>query len=164
MAHNNYSSLDMTEQAPSVSGSGEHELFQPLRTTIHIAMSQGKSGEQIADEILRLLDRKRIVSYSRPDQIQLLNSHGRVLIAILEDPGITQRALSQYLSVSESNINASVKLLLKNGLINKAKIKNRNAYSFNYENGLLHPDISRFLDTLLPYVKQLADRDNANRT
>lgn len=143
-----------------MSNSGEHELFQPLRTTIDVAMSQGKSGEQIADEILRLLDRKRLVTYSRAGQIQLLNSHGRVLIAILEDPGITQRALSQYLGVSESNINASVKLLLKNGLITKMKVKNRNAYSFNFEEGLLHPDISRFLDTLIPYVKQLADRKN----
>ncbi len=107
---------------------------------------------------MRLLDRKRVVTYAKPGQIQLLNSHGRVLIAILEDPGITQRALSQYLGVSESNINASVKLLLSNKLITKTKVKNRNTYSFNFEEGLKHPDISRFLDTLIPYIKQYAEK------
>ena len=141
----------MSEQAPI-----QHELFEPLRATIEIALSTNKNGEQIADEILKLLDRKRVVSYARKGQISLLSSHGRVLIAILEDPGITQRALSQYLNVSESNINASVKLLMKDNLIIKTKIKNKNRYEFNYEHALMHPDISRFIDTLMPYIKTIA--------
>lgn len=140
------------------SNNEQHFLLEPLRATIEAAMQQSKSGEQIADEIMRLLDRKRVVTYAKPGQIQLLNSHGRVLIAILEDPGITQRALSQYLGVSESNVNASVKLLLSNKLITKTKVKNRNTYSFNFEEGLKHPDVSRFLDTLIPYIKQYAEK------
>ena len=152
----------MSEQALQSNDKDVHFLFEPLRDVIDIAMKQGENNEQLVDRILRLLDKKRLATYASPNQIQLLNSHGRILIAILEDPGITQRALSQYVGVSESNVNASVKLLLRNNLITKTKVKNKNQYFFNYEEGLKHPDISRFLDTLLPYVKQIAE--NATQT
>lgn len=150
----------MDEQALHTSDKDVHFLFEPLRDVINIATSQGEGNEQLVDRILRLLDKKRLVSYASPHQIQLLNSHGRILIAILEDPGITQRALSQYVGVSESNVNASVKLLLKNNLITKTRVKNKNQYFFNYAEALKHPDISRFMDTLLPYVKQIADQSD----
>ena len=152
--HLYYSSLPMSERAIP---KGEHLLFEPLKVAIDTALERGQGGEQIADQILRLLDRHRLTVYARPDQIALLNHHGRTLIAILEDPGITQRALSQYLGVSESNVNMSVKQLLKNNLITKTKVKNKNRYSFNYEHGMHHPDISRLLDTLLPYIKEIAE-------
>lgn len=148
----------MDEQALHSNDKDVHFLFEPLRDVIDIARAQGDNSEQLVDKILRLLDKKRLVAYASPHQIQLLNSHGRILVAILEDPGITQRALSQYVGVSESNVNASVKLLLKNNLITKTKVKNKNQYFFNYAEALKHPDISRFLDTLLPYIKQIADQ------
>lgn len=156
--HNYYSSSHMDARALSTSDKDVHFLFKPLQDVIEIALSQSENNEQLVDRILRLLDKKRLVSYASPHQIQLLNSHGRILVAILEDPGITQRALSQYVGVSESNVNASVKLLLKNNLITKEKVKNRNQYFFNYEHALKHPDISRFLYTLLPYVKNVAEK------
>lgn len=147
----------MNETGKTKSNNCEHKLFEPLSTTISIALGKGKSAETIADEILRLLDRERLTVYASKNHIPLMNSHGRVLIAILEDPGITQRALSQYIGVSESNINNSVKLLLKNNLITKTKSKNKNTYYFNYKEGLQHPDISRMLDTMMPYVKKLTE-------
>lgn len=143
----------MDSQALHSNDKDVHFLFEPLRDVIALSTERNENGEQLVDRILRLLDKKRLVTYAAPHQIQLLNSHGRVLIAILEDPGITQRALSQYVGVSESNVNATIKLLLKNDLITKTRVKNRNQYFFNYEKALDHPDISRFLNTLLPYVQ-----------
>lgn len=151
----------MAAQASSHSDANDHFLFEPLRVAIDTALAKGSSGEQIADSILRLLDRHRLTTYARPDQIPLLSSHGRALIAIIEDPGITQRALSQYLGISENHVNGSVKQLLKNNLITKTKVSGRNSYSFNYQEGLNHPDISRLLDTLLPYIKKLTDERDA---
>lgn len=158
MPHVKYSAHHMDGQASHSTDKDVHFLFDPLKEVIEIANAQSSTTEQVVDKILRLLDKKRLVSYAAKGQIQLLNSHGRILVAILEDPGITQRALSQYVGVSESNVNASVKLLLKNNLITRSKVKNRNVYYFNYEEGLHHPDISRFMDTLLPYVKEEIER------
>ena len=145
-----------------MSNNSEHKLFEPLVVTINIAMGKNHSPEVVADTILRLLDRHRLTVYSRANQVSLLNGHGRVLIAVLEDPGITQRALAQYIGVSESNINNSIKVLMKNNLITKTKVKNKNTYSFNYKEGLKHPDISRFLDTLMPFVKKFVDDEDAS--
>jgi predicted transcriptional regulator len=75
-----------------------------------------------------------------------------VLLAILEDPGITQRALSVYLRVSESNVQKSLRLLLKDGIIVKKRVANRNQYEFDRDAGIAHPDIKRILGTLLPMV------------
>jgi predicted transcriptional regulator len=153
--------MPITKSGELMSNNSEHKLFEPLVVTINVALGKNGSAETIADKILQLLDRHRLTVYSRPNQVSLLNSHGRVLIAVLEDPGITQRALSQYIGVSESNINNSIKILMKNNLITKTKVKNKNTYSFNYKEGLNHPDISRFLDTLMPFVQKYVN-DNSD--
>lgn len=132
-----------------------HELYEPLRTLIELSLNNGLTSEQFTDAILRLLDRQHLVQYATAKQLRLLNSHGRVLVAILEDPGITQRALSQYIGVSESNINISVNKLLQQKLITKTKVKGKNTYHFNAKEAIKHPDISRFLTSVLPHISDL---------
>lgn len=134
----------------------EHPVANHLRNALTVAMDNNKevNVDDLLDVVLRTLDQQRLIHYARKNQVQLLNVHGRVLVAILEDPGITQRALAVYLSTSESNINSSVKLLLKNNIITKTKVGNKNTYHFNLEKGLEHPDISRFLDAFIPLVKE----------
>lgn len=149
-----YSASSMSDQASNAENNVELPIAKHLRLAIGMSIQNEKEVEQILDAVLRTLDQQRLIHYARKNQVQLLNQHGRVLIAILEDPGITQRALSVYLSTSESNINNSIKLLLKNNIITKTKVSNKNTYAFNLQEGLSHPDISRFLDTLLPIVKQ----------
>lgn len=102
------------------------------------------TAQVISTKILKELDRQKILYYSEKGRVNLLNIHGRVLIAILEDPGITQRALSQYLQVSESNIQKSLRALHEDGLIIKTKTGKRNTYKFNIDKGRHHPDIERF--------------------
>lgn len=160
MPHSNYSALAMSEQAPHSEDADVHFLFAPLQETIRLALESGANTEVLADKILRLLDKKRLTVYSPKSQTQLLNNNGRVLVAILEDPGITQRALSQYVGVSESNVNATIKSLIKSRLVTKVKENNRNRYYFNTKEALEHPDICRFLNTLMPYLKE---QGNATR-
>lgn len=152
-----YSAFIMSGQA-SLDGNGEHPIAKSLRSAISGIVDDAKEVDVLLDVVLRTLDQQRLIHYARKNQVQLLNAHGRVLIAILEDPGMTQRALAVYLSTSESNINNSVKLLLKNNIITKTKVGNKNTYHFNLENGLQHPDISRFLDALIPIVKKYIEK------
>ena len=67
---------------------------------------------------------------------------------MLEDPEITQRALSVYLGVTESNIHKAVKTLVDSELIAKTKVKGRNKYQINKNRALEHPDISRLIYAL----------------
>lgn len=122
------------------------------------SLKEGLSGvdlsdmDAVIDSVLQTLDNEKLLYYADPGRLPILNNHGRVLVAILEDPGITQRALSVYLRVSESNVQKSLKLLLKDGIIKKKRSGNRNSYEFDRDAGLQHPDVKRVLQTLLPLV------------
>lgn len=122
-----------------------------LRRSLEEALSKMRDGqdvEQIVTEMLRTLDQERMIHYAPAGTLNLLSTHGRVLVAIMEDPAITQRALSVYLGVSESNIQKSLKALTEKGIIAKTKVNGCNTYQLNLSDGLRHPDISRFYDAI----------------
>lgn len=129
-----------------------HPFAEEVRRIVYDHMGRTASPETLIHDLLAAMDKAKMLYYADPGRIGLLNSHGRVLVAVLEDPNITQRALSKYLNVSESNINYSLRQLTKDGLIQKIKVKNRNHYKFNTENAMTHPDIRRFIQNLLPLI------------
>jgi predicted HTH transcriptional regulator len=133
-----------------MSNNQNHPIAEVLTTTLIEALESEADLQQTVDLLLKTLDREKLLYYSDPGRLPILNNHGRVLVAILEDPGVTQRALSVYLRVSESNVQGSLKKLLKDGIIVKQKVGNRNTYSFDYQSGFSHPDVRRILECLVP--------------
>ena len=122
-----------------------------LRRSLEEALEKMRNGTEVADavtDLLKTLDQQRMISYAPAGTLNLLSTHGRVLVAIMEDPNITQRALSVYLGVSESNIQKSIKALSDAGIISKTKVNGYNTYQLNLTDGLKHPDISRFYDAI----------------
>jgi biotin operon repressor len=132
--------------------SEDHPIANELETIVARHISDGDKAGKIADEVLKLLDREKLLYYSDPGRVPVMNSNGRVLLAILEDPGITQRALAVYLRMSESAVQKCVRALLKDGVIVKKMKGKRNHYEFNKQKGMSHPDVSRLLGTLLPLL------------
>lgn len=130
----------------------DHVLRQPLEKALE--GFKGLDVSSVVDVVLRTLDQQKLISFAPAGDLALLSTHGRTLIAILEDPGITQRALSVYLGISESNVQKSIKALVDRGLIAKTKVKNSSHYEFVPAEGLLHADITRLFDALLTLVKK----------
>lgn len=123
-----------------------------LRRSLEEALEAIANGAEVGDVVtgmLRTLDQQRMISYAPSGSLGLLSTHGRVLVAIMEDPEITQRALAVYLGVSESNVQKSIKSLSDAKLIVKSRASKSNSYSLNLEDGLEHPDISRFYDAIV---------------
>ena len=120
------------------------DVSESIKSILDSHLGDTKTADAISTKIMMELDRQKLLYYSDKGRPSLLNVHGRVLIAIMEDPGITQRALSQYLQVSESNIQKSVKVLVKDGLITKTKKGSRNTYKIGDKALIQHPDIIRF--------------------
>lgn len=122
-----------------------------LRRSLEEALEKMRNGAEVSDavtDLLKTLDQERMIHYAPAGTLSLLSTHGRVLVAIMEDPEITQRALSIYLGVSESNIQKSIKALSDAGIISKTKVNSYNTYQLNLKDGLKHPDISRFYDAI----------------
>ena len=130
----------------------DHVLRQPLEKALEGFENLDVSS--VVDVVLRTLDQQKLISFAPAGDLALLSTHGRALVAILEDPGITQRALAIYLGISESNVQKSVKALVDRGLIAKTKVKNCSQYEFVPGEGLFHADITRLFDALLTIVKK----------
>jgi predicted transcriptional regulator len=113
---------------------------------IKTAMAAGANNDELLEGIMRTLDQQKMISYCSKDELSILSPAGRVLVAIMEDSSITQRALAVYLGVTESNIQKSIKALIDAGLVTKQKEKGRNTYRVNKERAYRHPDVSRFYD------------------
>jgi len=121
-----------------------------LRALIEQCVGNGGSVQDVADRVLKVLDNERLRIYSDDDRLPVLNANGRVLVAVLEDPGVSQRALASYLGVYESAVNRSLRLLANDGVLVKERVNGKVVYRFDEVRGRSHPDIARFIGVLLP--------------
>lgn len=111
-----------------------------------LAEAIGAEGESDAaiEQVMRALDSKKILRYHNDNEINLLSTAGRVLVAIIEDPTMTIRAISVYLDLSETMIDKTVKQLVAKGLITKTKVNRQNVYRYNEKLISEQPDIQQF--------------------
>lgn len=127
-----------------------HSVLEPI--------SEDKT-ERIVDTVLRTLEQQKIVSYSKTGDIKLLTAAGRILVAILENPDMTQRALSVYLGMHEQQVSKTIKMLEETGILVTTKLGAKKIAKFGGIEALRHPDISRFFDVIANIVKeQIADQ------
>lgn len=118
-------------------------------------LSSPNGNEDILNRVMSTLDRKKVLRYHNDDEIGLLSTPGRVLVAIMEDPTMTQRALSVYLDLSETMIDKTLKSLILKGLVTKTKLNRQNIYKVNIEMLKNHPDIQHFSDAILSIVSDV---------
>ena len=81
-----------------------------LRKVLAVA-TDASAGSPIVDSIMLALDKTKLFRYHNDEPIALLSTAGRVLMAAIEDPTMTQRAISVYLGCSESLVEKTLKTL-----------------------------------------------------
>lgn len=120
----------------------------------------GGDSEVALERILQTLDKKKVLRYHRDDEISLLSTSGRVLVAIIEDPTMTVSAISVYLDLSETMIDKTVKQLIASGLVSKRKVNRQNLYDVNIGAVLSQPDIAHIsaVIEMLAGAKQPTDK------
>ena len=91
-----------------------------------VASSSTEDTGALVESILRTLDKQKVFRYHNESVISLVSTPGRVLIALMEDPTMTQRSLSVYLDLSETMIDKTIKQLIQNQLITKTKTQRQN--------------------------------------
>ena len=112
------------------------------------ALSSLSTVHSDVDQIMQVLDKKKLLHYSYGGEAQLFSSSGRVLYTLMDDPTMTIRSLAVYLDLSENMVERIIKTLTAEGLITKTKYERKNVYSFNKEKIKNHPDIQR-LETII---------------
>lgn len=130
------------------------ELKRALEDALGASNTDG-----LLDTILSTLDKQKLLRYHDDDHINLLSTAGRVLVAIIEDPTLTQRAISIYLDLSETMIDRTLKMLAKNGVITKTKDNRKNIYKVNLEVLKNNPDIRHFIGIIEKLKTQSINTD-----
>lgn len=120
-----------------------HVIADALVESIGMLM-EPKLAQEVKTAVMDQLQKHRLISYSAPDEVGLLNALGRTLVAISENPHTTQRALSIYLGVTEGAVQKCISQLVSAGLIAKTKVAGKNVLSINYSELKKLPDIMRF--------------------
>ena len=120
----------------------KHELgglTEPIEMLVKRGMDNNMSSEQMAMEIAKAISGTAI-NYP-PGKLSILTAPARMLVTLIQEPTMTQRALSIYLGISEAAVQKTIKSLSSTGLVAKTKVKGRNHYSVNVSQFLELPDI-----------------------
>lgn len=108
----------------------------------------------MASQVMEMLDKTKLLHYSSGDEVSLFSTAGRIMYSLMDDPTMTQRALSVYLDLSETMIEKTLKTLMAEGLITKTKLNRKNVYTFDIKIIENHPDIQR-LPGVISRIKAL---------
>jgi predicted transcriptional regulator len=137
-----------------------------LRKALEAAIDGSTPGDSsiLAEKVLEALDKQRVFRYHNDGEVSLLSTAGRVLISLLEDQSMTQRAISVYLDLSETMIDKTIKTLISRGLITKTKLNRQNIYEINAEEIAKHPDIQHFFQCISLTNKKLEIKDTQRVT
>jgi len=126
----------------------DHAIRGPLEKIVKDAQTKNLPAKQLVELILEELDEQNIIAYTPKSNVNLLTPSGRILVYLIETPGLTVRELSTTLGVSSTAVIKSLSLLTKNKLIARTKVKGRYEYRINLNNVRYHPDLRRLIRTI----------------
>ena len=126
----------------------DHAIRGPLERIVKNAQTKNLSAKQLVESILEELDEQNIIAYTPKSNVNLLTPPGRVLLYLIQTPGLTVRELSTTLGVTNTAIIKAISLLSKNKLVARTKVKGRYEYRINLNEVVYHPDLRRLIRTL----------------
>ena len=128
---------------------------EEVRRAIELALkgSSVNDGPGAVELVMEALDKKKVFRYHTEDTVDLLSTAGKVLVVLLDDPTMTQRAISVYLDMSETMIDKTIKSLAEVGLISKTKVNRQNVYKVNKELILQHQDVQKFFSAISEVIQ-----------
>jgi len=138
-------------------------MGQVTPTMLRMALAEAAErppGDPMVESLMLALDNAKLFRYHNDDELALLSTTGRVLMAIIEDPTMTQRAISVYLGCSESLVDKTTKALAAAGLITKTKVNRKNVYAVDREKVENHSDIQH-VERLIEALGRVAPDDSA---
>lgn len=124
------------------------QKIEEIKKALTEAIGADENDTEAIEKVLQTLDSKKILRYHKEQDVSLLSTSGRVLMAIIDDPTMTIRAISVYLDLSETMIDKTVKQLVAYGLITKTKVNRKNVYRCNNKLILEQPDIQQLLSAI----------------
>lgn len=126
----------------------DHVLREPLEKVVAQAIANNAETKELVETILLELDEQNLIAYTPRTKVNLFTPAGRLLVMLIERPGLTIREMSVSLGCSTTAIAHALSLLDKDKLITRTKIKGRYEYRVNNQTSRYHPDLRRLIRSL----------------
>ena len=126
----------------------DHVLRQPLEIVVTQSLSGNADAQKVVEAILQELDEQNLIYYKPRNSMNLFTPSGRVLVMLLERPGLTVREMSVSLGCSTASIIKAISLLDKDGLIARTKKDGRFEYRIEPEAAINHQDLRRLVKVI----------------
>ena len=121
----------------------------------------GRDSQNMVNKVLGVLDSQKLLRYSNNGDVEIFTTQGKVIMALIEEPKMTTRALSVYLDLSETMVARIIKSLVTAGVIIKTKYNHQNIYGIHYSALKNNPDIQHLSKAM---HKILNNEDNSKVT
>jgi uncharacterized membrane protein len=131
----------------------DHVLREPLEKVVAKAVAANEETSQIVEAILAELDEQNLIYYKPRNAMNLFTPSGRVLVMLLDRPGMTVREMSVSLGCSTASIIKSLSMLDKDGLLVRSKQDGRNEYRIKPEAAVAHQDLRRLVRVIAAALK-----------
>ena len=132
----------------------DHVLREPLEKAVAQAIANNADTKQLVETILLELDEQHLIAYTPKSKVNLFTPAGRLLIMLIERPGLTVREMSVTLGCSTTAVIKALSLLDKDKVITRTKVKGRYEYRINYKNARYHPDLRRLIFSLRAIITE----------
>jgi len=126
----------------------DHVLRQPLEKVVAQAIANNADVKELVESILLELDEQNLITYAAKSKVNLFTPAGRLLVMLVERPGLTVREMSVTLGCSETAVIRALALLGKDRMITRTKVSGRYEYRINYKSARYHPDLRRLIRTV----------------
>lgn len=132
----------------------DHVLREPLEKVVAQAIANNANTKELVESILLELDEQHLIAYTPRSKVNLFTPAGRLLVMLIERPGLTIREMSVSLGCSTTAVAKALSLLDKDKMITRTKVKGRYEYRLNYKNARYHPDLRRLIRTIKAIITE----------
>lgn len=132
----------------------DHVLREPLEKVVAQAIANNANTKELVESILLELDEQHLIAYTPRSKVNLFTPAGRLLVMLIERPGLTIREMSVSLGCSTTAVTKALSLLDKDKMVTRTKVKGRYEYRINYKNARYHPDLRRLIRTIQAVITE----------
>lgn len=120
-------------------------LREPLERAIATAIANNADLKGLVESVLLELDEQNLIAYKSKSSINMFTPAGRMVMMLMERPGLTVREISVTLGCSQTAVIKALSVLDREKLVKREKIKGRYEYYLNYSNLKKHAELRRLI-------------------
>jgi predicted transcriptional regulator len=120
-------------------------LREPLERAVAVALANNADLKGLVESVLLELDEQNLIAYKPKSSVNFFTPAGRLVMMLMERPGLTVREMSVTLGCSQTAVIKGLSVLEREKLTKRKKVNGRYEYSLNYGKLKDHAELRRLI-------------------